>query len=30
MINTLAKNGSCCPTPDTQVMKGTCNLQSSI
>ena len=23
MINTLAKNGSCCPAPDTQVMKGT-------
>ena len=23
MINTLTKNGTCCPTPETQVMKGT-------
>ena len=23
MLNTLAKNGSCCSTPETQVMKGT-------
>ena len=30
MINTLAKNGSCCPAPETQVMKGTVTYSPAL